>query len=243
MIRTLPLVLAGLLLLKGHAQGFGLTLSPARLELEGALEGSAQVQNDGEGVVLEVGKVPFVLGLDGQLHLGQTGKDLCPELEVLPVGRVALERGGRMELRLRVRPFQGEGTYWCAVSLKTLPPPAREGLRVLLQINLLLPVYYTFAGTGRPRLEVEGFGRAGDELQLNLANAGNVLLRLSGSLVFYEASGREALRIPLSEGDGLPLLPGGRRLLSFRPGLPPGYKVLLLLDLGPYGRKALEAVW
>lgn len=220
-----------------------LTLTPVRLELQEAGEGTARLENTGaEGVTLEVEAFPFLLRLDGSLHPAPSHeRDLCPHLSVFPQGRVSLGKGESLFLRVQVQPFAGRGTYWCGVGLTTLPSPEEEGgLQALLRLRLVLPVYMTFSGTEEPKLEVGALGRKGDELHLLLQNRGNALLRVTGSLLIYDREGKEVGRLPVPE---VPLLPGGGRVLSFKPELPPGpYRVLLLLE-HPYGRLALEGEW
>jgi len=224
-----------------------LTLTPVRLELllppSGDAQGSALVLAEGKGAALEVSLSSFLLGLDGSVRQGAPHeRDLCPYLEVFPQGSLEVPEGGRAEVRVRVRPFSGEGTYWCMVLLQTAPSFREErGLRIGFRAGVGLPVYATFQGTERPGLALEGIGREGEELKLLLANTGNVLLRVTGTLLFYDREGKEALRLPLSE-EGIPILPGGKRLLSFRPGLPSGYKVVVLLEHA-YGRLAGEGTW
>lgn len=232
----------------GLAQGeLSLLLTPVRLEFKGADEGTARLSNTGaEGVTLEVDPFPFLLRLDGALYPSSSHeRDLCPHLEVLPQGRVSLGKGESLLVRVRIRPFAGRGTYFCAVGFTTLPSLEEGGgLQVLTRLQLALPVYMTFPGTEEPRLEVGALGRKGEELQVLLQNGGNTLLRVKGNLLFYDREGKEAGRLSVAQGDGLPILPGGSRLLSFRPELPPGpYRVLLLLEDGYGGRLAAEGEW
>lgn len=240
----LPLLLAPFSFFGLAQERLSLTLTPVRLELQGAGEGTAQLENTGvEGVTLEVEAFPFLLRSDGSLYPAPSHeRDLCPHLSVFPQGRVSLGKGESLLLRVQVQPFAGRGTYWCGVGLTTLPSPREQGgLQALLRLRLVLPVYLTFPGTEEPKLEVVGPSPKGDgELRLLLQNRGNALLRVSGSLLFYDREGKEAGRLPVPE---VPLLPGGGQTLSFKPEFPRGgYRVLLLLE-HPYGRLALEGEW
>ncbi|KGQ23065.1 hypothetical protein [Thermus filiformis] len=236
-----------LLALPAPALGQTLTLTPVRLELllppSGGAQGSALLLVEGKRTALEVSLSSFLLGLDGSVREGASHeRDLCPHLEVFPQGSLEVPEGGGVEVRVRVRPFSGEGTYWCMVLLQTAPSFREErGLRIGFRAGVGLFVYATFRGTERPGLALEGIGREGEELKLLLANTGNVLLRVTGTLLFYDKEGKEALRLSLDE-EGVAVFPGSKRLLSFRPGLPSGYKVVVLLEHA-YGRLAGEGTW
>lgn len=231
----------------GLTQGeLSLLLTPVRLELKGADEGTARLLNTGaEGVTLEVEPFPFFLRLDGGLYPSPPHeRDLCPHLEVFPQGKVSLGKGESLLVRVQIRPFAGRGTYFCAVGFTTLPSPEEgKGLQVLTRLRLALPIYVTFSGTEEPKLEVGALGRKGDELHLFLQNRGNILLRVTGNLLFYDREGKEVGRMAVAQGDGLPILPGGNRLVSLKPPFPPsGYRVLALLE-HEYGRLAAEGEW
>jgi len=225
-----------------------LTLTPKRLELlaspSDGVQGSASLSTTGQGVAVEVATASFLVGLEGNFRYDASHeRDLCPYLEVFPQGSVELSAGGSMDLWVKVRPFQGEGTYWCMVLLQTAPTGGGQGgLGISARIAVGLPVYVTFQGTERPKLTIEGLGRDKEELKVLLANKGNVFLRVSGTLFFYDKDGKEVLRLPLSD-EGVAVFPGGKRLLTLKPGLPPsGYKVLVLLEHA-YGRLAGEGRW
>jgi hypothetical protein len=97
------------------------------------------------------------------------------------------------------------GSYWAALAFTTEPKPGRyEGVSVLVNTRVLSIVYVTIQGTEQPAAALQGVTLQTDEqgrkfVLADVANKGNVYLRLNGELRFVDAKGEVARRVQLPE--------------------------------------------
>ena len=133
-----------------------------------------------------------------------------------------------------------EGSYWTALSFTTEPKPGKyKGVSVLVNTRALAVVYVTIQGTEQPSAELQGVTVVSDEkggrryLVADVANTGNVYLRLNGELRFVSTAGEVARRTPLPERV---LLREG--LVRYRLALPedlPEDTILAQVEIQPQG--------
>ena len=133
-----------------------------------------------------------------------------------------------------------EGSYWTAVAFTTEPRAGTEkGLAARFRTRVLAIVYVTIQGTEQPSAELQGVtvvtdGKDGRRyLVADVANTGNVYLRLNGELRFVNTAGKVARRVKLPERV---LLREG--LVRYRLALPedlPEDAILAQIEIQPQG--------
>ncbi|WP_287372789.1 hypothetical protein [Oceanithermus sp.] len=154
-----------------------------------------------------------------------------------------LERDGAHSIRFTVSAPADpnlEGSYWAALAFTTEPRPVnRKGIVALMRTRALVIVYVTVQGTEQPAAELQGVTVVtGEEdgkrfLVADVANSGNVYLRLNGELRFVDTAGEVVRRVPLPERV---LLREGlvRYRLPFPEDLPQG-AILAQVEIQPQG--------
>lgn len=101
---------------------------------------------------------------------------------------------------------QLSGSYRAALAFTTEPrPTVQKGVVALTRTRALAVIYVTVQGTEKPAAELQGVTVTTDAesgkrfLVADVANTGNVYLRLKGELRFVNAAGEVAQRVPLHE--------------------------------------------
>ena len=119
-----------------------------------------------------------------------------------------LERDATHEVRFTVSlPASQDlsGSYWAALAFTTEPRPVeRKGIVAMMRTRALAIVYVTIQGTEQPAAALQGVTLQTDEqgrrfVLADVANKGNVYLRLNGELRFVDAKGEVARRVQLPE--------------------------------------------
>ena len=238
MKRSLFVLTALLLLVTARAADIG--LSPPRLQLSGrpgeTISETVTVLTQSAGSQqIGVSVSDWLLDPEGRLVLLPPGGGDNSASAWLEPEAEGFEISGEQNRPFRISvtiPQDADlnGTYRTMVFFTVVPPPdENSGVGVVTTTQIGLAVYVTVAGTEETGSELVDFFQPDDaSLTLSIANTGNTVMRLGGTVELRDEAGETRYRLEVPD---VPVLRESDRdvTLTLPEGVEPGFYVALAL--------------